>query len=79
MNNVHLENMVSCHDIQQNIHHIVAKVEGEDVKEGKRDGENAEEDVAHGQVRNENVPRRHHVLEIYLRLFFSFFQNRIVR
>ena len=44
----------------------MAKVEGEYVKEGKRDGENAEKDVADGQVRNENVPRRHHVLEIYL-------------
>ena len=45
-------------------HHILAKVEGEDVKESERDCENAEEDVADGKVRNENVPRCHHVLKL---------------
>ena len=43
-------------------HHILAKVEGEDVKESQGDCENAEEDVADGKVRYENVPRCHHVL-----------------
>ena len=57
---------VKINNIEQNIYHIVAKVEGEDVKEGKRDCEHAEKDVADGQVCNENVPRRHHVLKIYL-------------
>ena len=43
-------------------HRILAKVEGEDVKESKRDCENTEEDVADGEVRNEDVPRRQHLL-----------------
>ena len=57
----------------------MAKVEGEYVKEGKRYGENAEKDVADGQVGDENVPRCHHVLKNYLLntwgSFFSFFSK----
>ena len=50
-------------------HHILAKVESEDVKESERDCENAEEDVADGKVGNENVPRCHHVLKLVCQLF----------
>ena len=53
----------------ESTHHILAKVESEDVKESERDCENAEEDVADGKVGNENVPRCHHVLKLVCQLF----------
>ena len=42
----------------------MAKVESEYVKESERNCENAEEDVADGEVRNENVSRCHHLLKL---------------
>ena len=40
------------------------KVECENVSESKWDGEDTEQDVADGEVRDEDVPRRQHLLEI---------------
>ena len=40
------------------------KVECENVSESKWDGEDTEQDVADGEVRDEDVPCRQHLLDI---------------
>ena len=65
------QNMEGGRIFVKRAHHILAKVEGEDVKESKRYCENAEEDVADGKVCNENVPGCHHVLKLKLCQLFA--------
>ena len=49
-------------------YHILSEVpvRGENVYESKRDGEQTEEDIRDGEVRNENIPRCHHLLDIII-------------
>ena len=49
-------------------YHILSEVpvRGENVYESERDGEQTEEDIRDGEVRNENIPRCHHLLEQHI-------------
>ena len=49
-------------------YHILSEVPvcGENVYESERDGEQTEEDIRDGEVRNENIPRCHHLLEQHI-------------
>ena len=60
-------------EFMRTTHKVGAKgpIVGEDVCEGERHGERAEEDVGHRQVRDEDVPRCEHGLPAKLSSYES--------